>query len=269
MPDAHGVRLEVRGAAWRAGGRDIVRDIDLVCEPGTVTGLLGPNGSGKTTLINLVAGQTRPAGGDVLLDGRDLHALPPRERARLVGLVEQQASTTLDLTVRQVVELGRIPHRTGRLAVFDTAPGEREAVEEALRFADVAGLADRSWQTLSGGERQRTQLARAVAQRPAVLLLDEPTNHLDLGHQLDFLDRVRGLGLTTVAALHDLELAAAYCDRLAVLDAGRLVAAGPVHEVLTSALIADVYGVDATVEPHPVHDRPHVRWNGPRREVRV
>ncbi|NYE36675.1 iron complex transport system ATP-binding protein [Nocardioides cavernae] len=262
-----GVRLEVRGATWRAAGRDIVADIDLVCEPGTVTGLLGPNGSGKTTLINLLAGQARPASGGVWVGARDLHGLPSRERARLVGLVEQQASTTLDLTVREVVELGRIPHRRGRLSVLDQSPEDTAVVDDALRFADVLELADRSWQTLSGGERQRTQLARAVAQRPAVLLLDEPTNHLDLGHQLDFLTRVRGLGLTTVAALHDLELAAAYCDRVAVLDAGRLVAAGPVHEVLTSALIADVYGVEATVEPHPLHDRPHVRWNGPRQEV--
>ena len=263
------VRLEVRAASWRVAGRTIVEDVDLTCEPGTVTGLLGPNGSGKTTLINLVSGLTKPATGQVLVDGRDLHAMPHRERARLVGLVEQQASTTLDLTVRQVVELGRIPHRKGRLAALDVAPDETAIVEEALRFADVEDLADRSWQTLSGGERQRTQLARAVAQRPAVLLLDEPTNHLDLGHQLDFLARVRGLGLTTVAALHDLELAAAYCDRVAVLDGGRVVAAGPVHEVLTASLIGEVYGVDVTVEPHPVHDRPHIRWNGPRQEVRA
>ncbi|GAA1914883.1 ABC transporter ATP-binding protein [Nocardioides hwasunensis] len=269
MPEQHGVRLEVRDASWRVAGRTIVEDVDLVCEPGTVTGLLGPNGSGKTTLINLVAGLTRPATGSVSVDGRDLHALPHRERARLVGLVEQQASTTLDLTVRQVVELGRIPHRKGRLPALDTAPDEHEVVDHALRLADVEDLADRSWQTLSGGERQRTQLARAVAQRPAVLLLDEPTNHLDLGHQLDFLARVRGLGLTTVAALHDLELAAAYCDRVAVLDAGRVVAVGAVADVLTSELIAEVYGVDATVEPHPVHDRPHVRWNGPRTKVRA
>ena len=257
-----GVRVEARAVSWRAAGRDIVRDVDLVCEPGTVTGLLGPNGSGKTTLINLLSGLARPAAGAVLLDGRDLRAMPHRERARLVGLVEQQASTTLDLTVRQVVELGRIPHRRGRLPALDTPASDHELVDEALRFADVGDLADRSWQTLSGGERQRTHLARAVAQRPAVLLLDEPTNHLDLGHQLDFLARVRGLGLTTVAALHDLELAAAYCDRVAVLDAGRVVAAGPVDDVLTRELIGQVYGVDATVEPHPVHGRPHVRWNG-------
>jgi iron complex transport system ATP-binding protein len=132
----------------------------------------------------------------------------------------------------------------------------------AAAAADVGGLLDRSWTSLSGGERQRVQLARALAQEPDVLLLDEPTNHLELQHQLGFLDTVRGLGVTVVAALHDLELAAAYCDRVAVLRDARLVTHGPVAEALTPAMIGAVFGVDATVERHPRHDRPHIRWNG-------
>lgn len=245
----------------RLGGTTVLDGVSLACRPGRVTGLLGPNGSGKTTLLHTVAGLRRPAAGRVLLGGQDVHALRARERARLVALVEQVASTSLELPVRQVVDLGRVAHRV-RFGPPLSDPDGADAVARAMATAQVEHLADRSWHALSGGERQRVHLARALAQEPAVLLLDEPTNHLDLGHQLDFLERVRGLGLTTVAALHDLELAAAYCDDLVVLDRGRLVAHGPVAEVLTPALVAEVYGVRVTVEPHPTQPRPHVRWDG-------
>ncbi|KRF13900.1 histidinol phosphatase [Nocardioides sp. Soil797] len=259
------MRIDAHGLAWAAGGRTIIEDVDLVCEPGTVTGLLGPNGSGKTTLLHVLAGLRRPSAGRARIGGDDLHRMRGRRRALRLSLVEQDASTRLDLTVRQVVELGRVPHRGRWQTEYDDP-----VVEQSMRLADVETLADRHWSTLSGGERQRTHLARAIAQEPAVLLLDEPTNHLDLGHQIDFLARVRGLGLTTVAALHDLELAAAFCDHLVVLDRGRVAASGPVGEVLTDDLVADVWGVDANVVPHPVRRRPHLCWNDTLdREVRA
>ncbi|WP_435742268.1 ABC transporter ATP-binding protein [Nocardioides sp. SYSU DS0663] len=251
--------VEVADLSWVVSGSEVLRDLTLACRPGRVTGLLGPNGSGKTTLLHLLAGLRRPTSGRVLVGGADVHGLRPRARARTIALVEQDATTSLGLTVRQVVELGRIPHRSRLLPDGSEGAG---VVEHAMRAAYVDHLADRTWGTLSGGERQRTQLARALAQEPHVLLLDEPTNHLDLRHQLDFLGRVRGLGLTVVAALHDLELAAAYCDDLVVLRDGRLVAHGPVADVLTPGLVADVYGVDVAVEPHPQRPRRHVRWNG-------
>ncbi|WP_328462287.1 ABC transporter ATP-binding protein [Streptomyces sp. NBC_00448] len=261
------VALHCEGIAVRAGAATLLSDVGLGFSPGRLTGLLGPNGAGKTTLLRALAGLRRPDEGRVLLDGGDLYALPARHRARRLAFMEQQADTGLPLTARQVIELGRTPHR-GRWPVPPGAAAARErgAVAAAATAAAVGGLLDRSWSSLSGGERQRVQLARALAQQPEVLLLDEPTNHLDLRHQLGFLQTVRGLGVTTVAALHDLELAAAYCDEIAVLLDGRLVAHGPVAEVLTAELIGSVYGVDATVERHPRHDRPHVRWNGVLRE---
>ncbi|MFE7190368.1 ABC transporter ATP-binding protein [Kitasatospora sp. NPDC057541] len=262
------VELRAEGLRVRVGGATLLDAVSLAFAPGRVTGLLGPNGAGKTTLLRTVAGLTRPSAGRVLLNGEDLHALTARRRAREVAFMEQQADTRLSLPVRQVVELGRTPHR-GRWPVPANAAAdahERSVIAGAVAAADVGHLLDRSWPTLSGGERQRVQLARALVQEPGVLLLDEPTNHLDLRHQLGFLGTVRGLGITTVAALHDLELAAAYCDDIAVLRDGRLVAHGPGSEVLTSSMIADVYGVDATVERHPRHDRPHIRWNGLLRE---
>ncbi|MFT4083725.1 MAG: ABC transporter ATP-binding protein [Nocardioides sp.] len=245
--------------SWGVRRRPILRAVDLVARPGLVTGLLGPNGSGKSSLLRVLAGLVRPDAGVVRIAGRDVHRMRARERARSIALVEQDAVTGWDLSVREVVELGRVPYRS-RFATGDA--GGRDAVDSALALAQVAGLAERRWRELSGGERQRTHLARSLAQQPEILLLDEPTNHLDLGHQIDFLAKVRRLGLTVVAALHDLELAAAYCDDLIVLDAGRIVAAGAVERVLTPELIAAVYGVDATVEPHPTRSRPHVRWNG-------
>lgn len=253
------MRITAHQLAWSVDRVPILDAISLDVRPGLVTGLLGPNGSGKTSLLRILAGITRPDAGAVRLEEHDVHRMRPRDRARVLALVEQDASTGWSYTVRQVVELGRSPYRS-RFATGDR--GGPAVVDAAMATAHVDHLAERTWRTLSGGERQRTHLARALAQEPALLLLDEPTNHLDLRHQLEFLARVRGLGLTVVAALHDLELAAAYCDDVAVLEGGRLVAHGPVTDVLTSGLVAEVYGVDIDVEAHPVHDRPHVRWNG-------
>ncbi|MEP7736593.1 ABC transporter ATP-binding protein [Nocardioides sp. 31GB23] len=255
--------LEAGDVGLRVAGRaqPVLAGVDLVCRPGRVTGLLGPNGSGKTSLLHVVAGLRRPGAGAVHLDGADVHRMPARLRARRLALVEQHAETTLALSVQQVVALGRTPHRS-RWGAGSLDGQDARAVEQAMRLVSVDHLADRGWDRLSGGERQRTQLARALAQEPAVLLLDEPTNHLDLRHQLDFLERVRERGLTTLAALHDLEMAAAYCDDVVVLREGRVAAAGPVARVLTPALVADVYGVDVDVETHPRRTAPHVRWNG-------
>jgi len=252
------MRLAAEGVTWGVRHRTIVHDVTLDCPAGTVTGLLGPNGSGKTTLLHVMAGLRRPGAGTVRLGEDDVHRLPARVRARRVAVLEQHASTSLPLTARQVVELGRIPHRGRWPAARDEGAGE---VAEAMRRSGVDHLADQDWSTLSGGERQRVQLARALSQEPDVLMLDEPTNHLDLAHQLDLLATVRALGRTTVAALHDLDLAAAFCDRLVVLREGRVVAAGTPDEVLTAGLVADVYGVEATVGRHEHSGRLHVVWH--------
>ncbi|MGJ9422155.1 ABC transporter ATP-binding protein [Aeromicrobium sp. CF3.5] len=252
------MRISVDSVDWGVKGLTILHDVSAEFPDGTVTGLIGPNGSGKTSLLHLLAGLRRPMRGRVDVGGADLHAWSTSMRAKRIALLEQHASTTLDLTVRQVVELGRIPHRGRWPGRLDEG---REQIDEALRLGRVLDLADRRWQTLSGGERQRVQLARALAQEPSLLMLDEPTNHLDLGHQIDFLETVRSLGLTTVAALHDLDLAAAFCDRLVVLDGGHVVAAGAVEDVLSAQLVHEVYGVRTTIERHRDADRLHVVWH--------
>ncbi len=247
--------ISLRNVTWAVGGRPIVSEITLDFAANTTTALVGPNGSGKTTVLHLAAGLRSPAAGQVLIDGEPLASLPPRQRARRIALVEQHPTTDLDLSVREVVALGRIPH-------VGAWPGARDrdkgAIDEAMEVAAVTYLADRRWPTLSGGERQRVHLARSLAQRPQILLLDEPTNHLDLSHQLDFLERVSGLGLTVVAVLHDLDLAAAYCQDLAVMHRGRLHSQGRLAEVLTAELIGEVFEVTAKVV---TDDRLRVNWS--------
>lgn len=251
------MKIEVEALGWRVAGVDVLTGITAVVEPRTMTALVGPNGSGKTTLLHLIAGLRRPTSGTVLLDGTSLSDLPARRRARLLALLEQHPETNLDVTVAQVVALGRLPH-IGRW------PGARDPgaarVAEAMEAAEVTGLARRRWASLSGGERQRAHLARALAQEPEVLLLDEPTNHLDLRHQIALLRTVAGLGLTTLVVLHDLDLAAAFCSRILVLSRGRLVADGTTTDVLDTKLIGDIFGVRATVHHD---DRLRVLWHLP------
>ncbi|SCL13831.1 iron complex transport system ATP-binding protein [Micromonospora nigra] len=252
--------LAVTDVAVSARAVRILDGVTCAVAAGSLVGLLGPNGCGKTTLLRAVAGLARPHRGEVALDGDPVAGLPRRAAARRMALVAQHAETDLDLTVRDVVLLGRIPHRRSRWA---DSPTDLSAAAGALGRVGLDGYADRRWHTLSGGERQRVQLARALAQEPDLLLLDEPTNHLDVRHQLHLLHLVRRAGLTTLAALHDLNLAAMFCDAVVVLRAGRVVAAGPPAEVLTPGLIAEVYEVRADVAAHPVTGRPVVTYHPP------
>jgi len=244
-------------ASLELDGHLILDAITAELDAGAVTGILGPNGAGKSTLLRLIAGIERPTRGHVMLDGESVHALRRRDVAKRIALLEQSVDLATELSVIDVVLLGRIPHRSGLLGSFD-GPDDRAVALRALESVGALGYAERSWHSLSGGERQRVQIARAMAQEPSVLLLDEPTNHLDVSAQLSLLAQVRHLGLTSVAALHDLNLAAAYCDRLIVLSDGRLVASGTPTDVLTPELIRDVYGAASDVIRHPRHGGPLV-----------
>lgn len=250
--------LEADRVAWRRGGRLVVDGVSLHPRAGSTVGLLGPNGSGKSSLLRLLQGLAAPDSGSVTLDGADLASLRRREVARAVATVTQQAETEADMLVADVVRLGRTPHRS----VFggDSAEDLR-AIAGALEHVGLTAKADHLWHTLSGGERQRAHIARALAQEPRELLLDEPTNHLDIRHQLELLALVRDLPVTTIVALHDLNLAALFCDSLLVLREGRVVAGGSPQEVLTAPLIADVYGVRARVVHDDETGRPHVLFD--------
>ncbi len=249
--------LRADQVGWSSDGRLIVDDISLTLPPRGTLGVIGPNGSGKSTLLRLLAGVREPAQGRVSLDERTLKDWPRRALARRVALVEQHPGTEVDITVQDIVRLGRTPHRG---ALTPWTQHDQTIVDQALASTGVAELRQRRWHSLSGGERQRTQIARALAQCPSELLLDEPTNHLDIQHQLQLLQLIQALPVTCVMALHDLNLAAMFCDRLVLLQHGRVVASGSPEQVITAELIARVYGVRADVSRSAHHGRPHIQY---------
>ncbi len=223
-------------------GRLVLGDLNIEIMHSEVFGLVGPNGSGKTTLLRAISGRLAPQTGAVYLDFRRLSELAPKALAREIAALEQEVSCSFDFTVREVVEMGRLPHleRWQRLSLRD-----RDIVQRTMAMADVLALADRSVQQLSSGERQRVWLAMALAQEPKVLLLDEPTAHLDLNYQLEIMELIGSLAhqhhVSVVVSLHDLNLALRYTDRLAVLEEGRIVAVGKPEQALSANLIEQVF----------------------------
>lgn len=239
--------LGCTGLGYQIKGTPLLRDVSLRVRPGETLGIVGPNGSGKSTLLQLLAGLLRPHSGEVQLGGQPLPRMRRIDIARCLAVVEQQASTDDAINVRDAVELGRTPWLS---ALSPWSANDDAIVRQALQAVGMLHLADRAWHSLSGGERQRVHIARALAQQPRILLLDEPTNHLDIQQQLSILQLVHTLSVTTLIALHDLNQALS-CDRLAVMQHGRLVALGAPLEVLTPERLRDVFAVDGRVVVDP------------------
>ena len=244
--------LEATHLTCRAGGRDVLRDVSLALRPGEVLGVIGPNGAGKSTLLKALCGLWPVSGGEITLDRQPLARLQPRQIARQIAFLQQAAAFEAAFTVREVVLMGRNPYLS-RFEVESAA--DRQIAEDALRATDTLAFTNRLITTLSGGERQRVFLARALAQTPSVLLLDEPITSLDVRHQIDFLTLTGQLArerqLAVMVALHDLSLAAHFCDRLILLSQGEIVAEGQPADVLTSANLARVFQIAAQVYADP------------------
>ena len=252
--------LRIDGVGVRIGAAELVRDVTVHCQAGSFVGLLGPNGSGKSSLLRTVYRALAPDAGAVFLDEGDLRAMPARQAARRVAVMAQEPGHEVGFTVGEMVAAGRTPHH-GIFARFSGA--DREVVTDAIATVGLTGHEHRAFGTLSGGEKQRVLLARALAQEPSLLVLDEPTNHLDIGTQLGLLALVRDLGVTVLAALHDLNHAAAYCDHVHLLLDGTVAAHGTPEEVLVPELIADIFGVTAHRVTHPGTGRPHLIFADP------
>ncbi|KPG82504.1 MULTISPECIES: ABC transporter ATP-binding protein [Pseudomonas] len=233
--------LSCAGLGFKVRGAELLNGVSLDVQRGETLGIVGPNGSGKSTLLKLLAGLREPSTGQVQLDGQALCKLSRRSIAQTLAVVEQQADTDDGIRVFDAVALGRTPWLS---ALQPWSPADAAIVEQALVDVDAVHLRNRLWRSLSGGERQRVHIARALAQRPQILLLDEPANHLDIQHQLSILQVVRTLPVTTLIALHDLNQALK-CDRLAVLERGRLVALGEPLHVLTPERLQTTFGVRA------------------------
>jgi iron complex transport system ATP-binding protein len=230
----------------------VIRDLTMTVERGELVGLIGPNGAGKTTVLRALGGLMRPAVGRVLLGSEDVYQMASMARARVLGIIPQGETQVWPLTVEEMVRLGRTPHRGWLLPLRST---DHQVVNQALALTGLSGLHGRSIQTLSGGERQRVYIARALAQEPQVLLLDEPTANLDIHYQMHLLGLVKQLvasrRLTAVIAIHDLALAARYCDRLLLLHKGHLLACGTPERVLTQQNLCAAFGIEAELYRDP------------------
>ncbi|MEU7137250.1 ABC transporter ATP-binding protein [Streptomyces sp. NPDC046261] len=260
----HGHELSATGVTVAYEGVDVVHDASLTLRPGEVTVLVGPNGSGKSTLLRTIARLQRPRTATLVIDGEtDGLALSPRDFSRHVALLTQGRPTPSGLTVRDVVDFGRYPHR-GRWGKDD--PGGRAAVDRALAMTGVGELAERGAEHLSGGQLQRVWLAGCLAQETGVLLLDEPTTYLDLRYQVELLDLMRDLaddhGIAVGVVLHDLDQAAAVADRIVLLHAGRVIADGGPADVLTPQRLTDTYGIRIEVDTDPLTGRLRTRAIG-------
>ncbi len=258
------MRLRAVDVTLGYGDRVIVDGLDLGIETGTVTTIIGPNGCGKSTLLRALGRLLKPSGGEVLLDGKRIDRMPTREVAKILGVLPQAPTAPEGLTVADLVARGRHPHQTW---YRQWSSGDESAVNEALSMTGLLDLGERPLDELSGGQRQRAWISMALAQGTDLLLLDEPTTFLDLAHQIEVLELVKRLhgelGRTVVMVLHDLNLAARYTDRLVAMRDGEVVAAGPPGEVLTEALLAEVFDLAAKVIEDPVAGTPLVVPIGP------
>jgi iron complex transport system ATP-binding protein len=253
------VSLQVRQVSFSYLNGLVLHNINLLVNAGEMVGLIGPNGSGKTTLIKLASGILKPKEGEISLDGSSLSQLSRKSIARSVAVVPQQFHIPFAFTVNEVVTLGRIPFLR---AFAGESKVDRQLVANALELVGITELRERRFDELSGGERQKVILAMALAQQPKLLLLDEPIVHLDIAHQIEILELIRRLnveqGLTVIGAMHDLNLAALYFDRLILLKEGRVSADGTPAQVLTETRIKEVFSASVRVESHQVTGVPHI-----------
>jgi len=243
---------------FAAGERLILDGIDLTARPGEKLAVIGPNGSGKSTFLRCIYAWHRPSVGAVLLDGANLAELRAIERARRVSVLTQESESRPSLSVADVVALGRLPHGNG---LGGASAEDAAIVARMLALLGLTEIALQPFATLSGGEAQRAMFARALAQQPTLLVLDEPTNHLDVRHQLELLNIASGLGITVIATLHDINIAARWCDRICLIDRGKVRGLGPPDQVLAPELLASVYGVAVDRDDDPRTGRPRFSFH--------
>lgn len=251
------MRLEVSNLSFAYYDKNIIEDISLNVNKGDFVGIIGPNGSGKSTVLKNLYRALQPDRGYAYLDGEDLYKMSYKKSATKLGVVGQENFVPFDFRVEEIVAMGRSPHK----GLFDGDTKEdREIVMRSLEQIGMAGMEKRNYLHLSGGEKQRVILARALAQQTDFLILDEPTNHLDIYYQLQIFDLVKSLGVTVLSAIHDLNIAAMYCNRLYVMKDGHVSRCGTPEEILTPEVIYEVYGIKADVRIHPVTRKPSITF---------
>lgn len=243
------MRMRIEGLTFSYGEGNAADNVTLCVDKGEFVGLIGPNGSGKSTVLKNIYRGLIPDKGTILLDGEDLLKMSYRKSALKLAVVGQENDVPFDFMVEEIVAMGRSPHK--RMFDLDTKK-DKYMVRHALEHMGMAHMAKRNYQHLSGGEKQRVIIARAVAQESDFFILDEPTNHLDISYQMQIFDFIKHLKVTVLSAIHDLNMAALYCNRIYVMKDGKIVLQGTPEEVFTPDNIYEVYGVRSSVIKHPI-----------------
>lgn len=243
------MRLNVNNLSFSYHEKDIVQDITFHVDKNEFVGLIGPNGSGKSTILKNVYRALSPDKGTILLDNKNVFSMSYRQSALKLAVVGQENDVPFDFSVEEIVAMGRSPHKK----LFDTdTPHDKVIVQHALKHLGMEKMAKRSYSELSGGEKQRVMIARAIAQESDFLILDEPTNHLDIRYQMEIFDLIKRLKVTVLSAIHDLNMAALYCDRIYIVKNGRILLHGTPEEIFTPYNIYETFGVKCSITRHPI-----------------
>ncbi|MFV1872963.1 MAG: ABC transporter ATP-binding protein [Oleiphilus sp.] len=249
--------LSLTNVSWSVDTQTILKNISFDLEEGRFIGLLGPNGAGKSSLMRCIYRVNKPDFGTVNFQGKDIWQGSASENAQQMAVILQEQSEHLGLSVYEVIALGLTPHK--KIFEWDSYE-DKVAIKQVLQENDLTDLSSRLFSGLSGGEKQRVMLARAMLQKPKLLIMDEPTNHLDVHYQVAVLQKVKRLNVTVLASFHDLNLAAAFCDSLLVLNNGELVAYGTPQDVLTESLLSEVFNTHALIDKHPLNAHPRITF---------
>lgn len=250
-------KIQVKNLRFSIDNKEILKDISFDVPKGSFVGIIGPNGSGKSTLLKNIYRLYKPSSGKIILDNKDLFTMKDKECAKEIAVLAQESNSQFDFTVEQIVKMGRYPYKS----VFeDYSKDDLKMVSEMLKKVGLDDYSHRSFSNLSGGEKQRALIARALVQNTDFLILDEPTNHLDIGYQIQLMDLVKSMKITTLSAIHDMNIASMYCDYLIVMKDGKIKKFGDVEEVITAQTLKEIFGVNAYVGKNPINKKLQVSF---------
>lgn len=250
-------KLQVKNLEFSIDKKEILKDISFEIPKGSFVGIIGPNGSGKSTMLKNIYRLYKPDSGQILLDNKNLLNMKDKDCAKEIAVLAQESNSQFDFTVEQIVKMGRYPYKS----VFeDYSKKDLDMVTDMLKRVGLEDYVGISFSKLSGGEKQRTLIARALVQDTEFLILDEPTNHLDIGYQIQLMDLVKSLNITTLSAIHDMNMASMYCDYLIVMKDGKIKNCGSVKEVITEEMLKEIFGVNAYVGVNPMNNKLQVSF---------
>ena len=250
-------KIQVKNLRFSIDNKEILKDISFDIPKGSFVGIIGPNGSGKSTLLKNIYRLYKPSSGKIILDNKDLSKMKDKECAKEIAVLAQESNSQFDFTVEQIVKMGRYPYKS---VIEDYSKDDLKMVLEMLKKVGLDDYSYRSFSNLSGGEKQRAIIARALVQNTDFLILDEPTNHLDIGYQIQLMDLVKSMNITTLSAIHDMNIASMYCDYLIVMKDGQIKKFGNVEEVITSETLKEIFGVNAYVGKNPINQKLQVSF---------